>query len=431
MRLPWRRARERKSSTKVLGLSDSLGKFFMLGEGLAVSPTAALALYEQSSAVSVPVNMVADPFAVVRPVLFLGKKMVDEHPVLDLLRRPSPYYTTELFLETVSKNYLVTGEFAVVALGNVNNAPLEIQPLSPKSLTPTREELSDYPSAWQVAGNTLSGRYALRRERGGRARFLDGNLRELLVVRNYSTRDNSLLRGQSPLLAASREARSHVLGTEHNVTLLERGGRVSLVFHFEEDLGRDEYEDLKERVQESFAGPSKAGEIAVTTGGKLTIKEMGVAPKDLDFRTLQAIAQKACALQYHVPLPLITDERQTLSNYREGKLALYDDAVLPLARRVLGGLSDFLLPKYGVDPTKATLGINPDDVTPLVQRRNDEMVKRKKIAVETDNELRALIGREPLEGGDVLFKPATMVPAGTDLFTDDEEPNIVEQEDGV
>jgi hypothetical protein len=149
----------------------------------------------------------------------------------------------------------------------------------------------------------------------------------------------------------------------------------------------------------------------------------------MDFAILQKMAIKAVTLQYHVPLPLVTDERQTLNNYREGKLALYDDAVIPLSRRIFGGLTDTMLPRFGLDPKTARITFDPDQVTTLVSRRNDELIKRKGIGVESDNEIRAIMNREPYEGGDVILKPANLIPAGTDEFTEDNEPEFIEDTD--
>ena len=49
------------------------------------------------------------------------------------------------------------------------------------------------------------------------------------------------------------------------------------------------------------------------------------------------------------------------------------------------------------------------------------MEQRKKINVETTNELRSLLpNREPItEGGDQVYQPANLVAVGQDLFTDD------------
>lgn len=416
---PWRtRNSEMKSVT--LGTSEELGSFLIFGDGGAATASSALALYEQSTAVSIPINMVADAYSVLEPILIQdGVKRIRTHPVLDLLSDPSPYFSQELFLEMVAKEYLITGYATFVALGGTSRPPLEIQPVSVKNVT-ISEALGGVPGPIQIGGNTLNGVYSPK-VRNHTLRYMDGRLRELTLIRNYSTKNNSLLRGQSPLLAASKEVRQHILGGSHNVSILEKGGRISLIFHFDADMDDEDFEEAKDRVRDQYGGSGNAGEIGVTAGGALDIKEVGVNNRDMDFAVLQKMAVKAVTLQYHVPLPLVTDERQTLNNYREGKLALYDDAVLPLAKRLFGALSYSLLPRYGLDPRRIKLTYDPEQVSALVSRRTEEIKKRASIGIESDNELRGLIGRENYDGGDVILKPASLIPAGTDGVTNKED----------
>ena len=421
---PKPRAREKKSA--VLGSSDTLGKFLILGAGAAgTTPSSAKSLYNQSTAVSIPINMVAEPFSTVRLALMIKDKLVTDHPVLTFLKKPSPFFSQELFLEVISKDFLITGEFAVVAGGNVNRPPLWLQPVGPEMLTPVRDSSSDAAASWIISGNTLTGTYKANLNNLN-FRYLDGNLRELKVVRDYSPRDNSLLRGQSLLVSASKEARQSILGTQHNVSLLENGGRISLVFHFEEDMEPEDFEAIRETVVNRYSGVLEAGSVGVTAGGKLQIEELGKSPKDMDFVNLQSFVIKSMGLVYHIPIPLLSDQRQTLNNYTTGVVALYDDAVIPMSRRVLGGLSDLLLPRWDMDPREAWIIVHPDSVTTLVQRRNEELLKRKQIGIETINELRAFVGREPVEGGDNVLVAANMVPVGTDIFTDDNQPDRLE-----
>lgn len=422
---PWGRKQhipiETKSSTKVLGLSEELGSFLKFGAtGTAVTPTSAMNLYNKSSAVSIPIGYIAEAFASINPVLKDGTEIITDHPVLDLLQSPSPFYTQDLFFENLAKNYLITGETELIAVGNVNRPPLELQPINPKNVT-VNEGQGGLATSMIVSGETLMGAYNLEK-RGRRIRYVRGNLSELKQIRNYSTRDNSLIRGQSPLVSASAEARQHIEGNNHNVSLLINGGKVSLVFHFDEDLNDDDFEATKQRVMDQYAGPQKAGTIGVTSGGKLSIEELGINNKDMDFANLQEMARQAVAMQYKFPLPLLSTDASTFNNYKEAKAALYDDAVLPLADRIFGGLSDFLLPRYGMDPARVRLTYDMDQITALSSRRNEELKLRRELNLETLNELRTMIGREPAANGDTILVPATMVPLGTDLFTDDNVP---------
>lgn len=406
---------EQKSG--VLGTTDALGKFMIFGVSGGETPGSALSLYEDSTAISIPINKVAEAFASIEPVLKIDGKIIKDHEILDFLRQPSPFFDGVLFQETLAKNYLVTSESYTVALGNVNRPPLEMQPISPRNVSPV-EGSGGYAHKMDISGNTLTGVYDAELK-PKRLRYFNGNLKELSYMRGYSTKNNSLLRGQSLLVPASAEARQHILGNKHNVSMLEKGGRLSAVFHFDQDLNVDDFNEVKTRVKEQYGGADNAGEIGVTSGGKLEIKELGVNNKDMDYVKLHKIVQEAIALQYKVPLPLITNAAATFNNYSEAKLALYDDAVLPLADKIYGSLSAFLLPRYKLDPQQVQITYDIDEITALSMRRNEELKLRKELAIESDNEMRAMIGREPYQGGDQIYKPANLIPVGQDTITND------------
>ena len=421
---PLKRAKQsHQQKSGALGSNNALGKFMIFGITGAETPSSAISLYEQSSAISIPVNRIAEAFACLDLVIQQDDQIIKSHPVLDLLNKPSPFYDAVLFLETLAKYYLITNEVELVALGGISRPPMELQPISPGNVTIV-EGNGGLAQNILIAGNTLSGDYALT-EIKGTARYINGELKELKQIRGFSTKQNSLLRGQSLLVPAAKEARQHILGNTHNMSLLEKGGRLSAVFHFEEDLNPIDYEVVKERVRAQYGGASNAGEIGVTAGGKMKINELGVTNKDMDYVELHKIVQEAIALQYKYPLPLISNSATTFNNYKEAKLALYDDAVLPLADRLLDALTSFLMPRFGIDPAKTKITYDIDSITALTVRRNEELKIRKELNVESDNEIRGLIGREPVEGGNTLYKPANLVPIGTDTDTDDLEPVII------
>ena len=411
----------------VLGTTEALGSFLILGGmGDAQTPSAAKQLYEQASAVAIPVNLIADHVAEIEVGLKVGNTITLDAPVLEFLRRPSPDFSQKQFLGTITKDFLITGEYAAVANGTTRLQSL--YPIGPEYLSAVQGPGNDAPAEWTITGNTLTGTYrATPSVSSMKRRYLNKNAagNELHVTRAYSTRNNSMLRGQSPLVSAAKEARQAVLGMEHNVSLLQNGGRVSLVFHFEENMDQQDFEATAEKLMERFGGQNLGG-IGVTAGGKMTVEEFGKTPKDMDWANLYGMSEKTLAKVYHVPLPLVSDQRMTQNNYETAVLALYDDAVLPTMGMVLDGLSKILLPWFKLDPRKASLVPYQDSVTALVQRRNTELLKLAQLGIFTDNELRAMVGREPYEGGDQVYKPATMVPVGSDLFTSDNAPEVVE-----
>jgi len=422
---PWSKSPVIEEKSVVIGLNDELSKFLMFGRENGASASSAISLYEKSTAASIPINWISDLFSSIIPVIEVDGEIIRQHPVLDLLSTPSPYFSRELFFEVISRDYLVTNEFYLVGLGGTKRPPLELQPISPKYIDVPQGN-SGLPSVIYVGDQSLTGNY-YPEKMGREIRYYNGDFLEIKQVRGFSTRNNSLLRGQSLLCQASAEVRQHILGSTHNTSLLENGGRLSLIFHFDQHLQNKEFEEAKQRVHDNYGGANNAGKIGVTAGGKLSIHEAGTSNRDMDFSTLQKMAKEACALQYKFPLPLLTVEASTMNNYKESKLALYDDAVLPLANTIFAGLTRFLMPRFGLDPAKVKITYDIDHITALASRRIDELVKRKSLNIETDNELRSMIGKEDYSGGDVKYQAANLVPLGTNTLSDD--PEIIDDDE--
>jgi HK97 family phage portal protein len=410
----WKKEPEKKSS--VIGVNDIWSQYLGLSNSTGATPQAALNLYDQSTAVSVPVNWISDAFVSIDPVLWDGEKFIRQHPVLDLLNKPSPFYDALLFRESLSKAYLITGETYLVAIGNIRRPPLQLNPVSPSNVTVT-QTAGGIAGLMQVTGESWTGEYN-GKQVGRDFRYFSGNLKELKQIRNYTTKNNSLLRGQSPLVSASQKARQDILGSEHNVSILEKGGRVSLVFHYKQDMNPDDYEATLKCLRDQFGGATEAGKIGMSVGEELEIKELSKSNRDMDFANLQGMAKSDIALQYKFPLALLTLDASTMNNLEVSIPLLYDNAVLPLADRIYDGLSAFLLPKYDLDPSLVKITYDPRDITALQSRFLDELNKRVEMNLETRNELRGILGREPVEdGGDTIYQNANLIPAGTDVFT--------------
>lgn len=410
------------TKSMILGTTDELGAFLILGLHGAATAASAMNLYNKSTAVSIPINMIAEAFASIEPVIKKQGIILTDHPILDLLKNPSPYFGQCLFLETIGKHYLITANTYIVALGNINRPPLELQPISPSNATEV-EGNQGLVERFIISGNSLPGTYEIDKKKNI-VRYLKGNLAEIKQVRGFSIRNNSLLRGQSPLVSASAEVRHHILGNTHNSSMLEHGGRVSLVFHFSEDMNPDDFKETKERLMSEISGPTNAGKVFMTAGGNMEVKELGINNKDMDFAKLQSMAKEAVALQYKIPLPLITTDSATFSNVREARLSLYDDAVLPLADRIYNGLTNLLVPRYGEDPSNFKITYDIDSITALTFRRNEELKLRRELNFESLNEFRDIVGREPVVGGDHVLVPATLVPVGTNPFTQNDDPEF-------
>jgi HK97 family phage portal protein len=410
---------ERKSNVVIGDIPIDSFLAFALNTTGRVSASQAMRFYRENSSVATAVDLIAESFEQIQPVLQLEDgKFIDEHEVLDLLNTPNGFQTWQGFGGQLSRHYLLKHDSHINALGNVNRPPIELFAIKPQNVNTQEDTRDSFPKMYLVPTGAGHGSYN-RQESVRVARFYDGTLKELYHIMGFSSRSTNI-EGDSPLEAAALETKQQIQGRVHNLSLLEKGGRLSLIVSFADTMNDDQHTERKKRINEQLSGAENAGNIAVISAKDMNIKEVGQNNKDMDFAELDRIAGQAIYLRYKIPLPLVTLDASTFNNMQTAITLLYDQAVLPHADTIFSGLSKMLLPRYKLDPNKIRITYNPDTITALMDRRLEQLEKRKKINIETINELRSqLPNREPIENGDILYQPATLVPVGEDLFTDD------------
>ncbi|TPG76323.1 phage portal protein [Pseudomonas arsenicoxydans] len=386
-----------------------------------ITPGQAVNFYKTVGPVAVSVEMIAGEVEKLTPVLIRksDKKIDSAHDVVSLLLGPNGFESFEQVIGTLARSYLLTASAKVTLSGNINRPPLELFAVRAGATSSQYDQNDGFARLIHVTSGPIQGVY-LREEKRNRVRYLDGAMREVGLIQGYASRSGA--DPDSPLNACAMDARQSVLSRQHNLGVLSNGGRLSLVFLFKDSVGEEEMNARRERIHEDFSGSGNAGKISVIQSGDLEIKEAAKGKVDMDFSVLDRASGDAIYTRFKIPLPLVRQDAATYDNMRQSVFQLYDRAVLPLARTLLAGLSRVLLPRYGIDPAEYVLGYDEQSIAPLYDRMIEVLEKRKKIGVETINELRAEIpGREPIEGGDALYQPSTLVPVGTDIFTTDNE----------
>lgn len=396
-----------------LGLNDALASVLAISEpGVAHTAHQSMRMYRRTTAVSVPVNMIAEPFSELHPVIenMDTGEVRRTGDVLDLLRRPHEGFSRQLFMEAIGKYYLIAGETGIVALGSPSRPPVGLVPVNPANFDVTQDPETGMPGHYRVSGATLNGVYKPD-IRSGTKRFMNEDLRELKVIRNFSTRDNSILRGQSPLVSASRDVRQQIQGDDYNISLLEKGGRTTLMFQFTNSLDPETFEERKQEILRQFTGPQQAGKPIITHGGQLDVKDASGSPRDMEFTDLRKSTADRIWMTYKVPLVLNSTDAATFSNMNSAALMLWNDAIIPLANRIFGELGEWLLPAYGLDPAIFRITGDYDKVDALKTNRVAQLQARADLGLETIDELREGIpGREPVEGGDQLLVSGALTP---------------------
>lgn len=407
----------------------------LVRQSLLLSSTSSLTfgeaaeLYRTSAVVATAIDIIADEIESIQPVVMLADgSMTDSHKIVNFLNNPNKFEDYRRFIGQLARNYLIHRNCFVFGVGALNSAPSQIYSVQPQSISISQDSYDNYPAVYNVSNGRGSGVYSrddkISKER---MRYSDGNLKELYHIMGFSSRV-AQTRADSPLQAALLEARQQILGKEHNLALISNGGRLSMIVNFKGRMTEDQFRAREKEVKKKFTGANSAGEIAVLSSETTEIIPIQGSNKDMDYSDLDKVAREALYSRYKIPLPIVNPDAQTYNNFDRAILDLYDRAVLPCVNVLFQALTDFLMPRFKLDPNQVKIVYNPEQITALRQRMLEELKLRRELNLETVNELRQFIpDREPLEGGDTFYQPANLIPVGEDLLTDDDPTRFNEE----
>ncbi|MDR2267885.1 MAG: phage portal protein [Holosporaceae bacterium] len=208
--------------------------------------------------------------------------------------------------------------------------------------------------------------------------------------------------GLSPLQVAAMAVDQHNAISDHNLAILQNGGRPSgclMVKNGDEGLTDEQREQLRTDLQSAYVGSKNAGKIMVLEGS-FEWKEMGLSPKDLDFDVGKTVTSKEIALAFGIPPSMLgMHENTTFSGYREVRLQLWEDTILPLGELIRQEFSTWLSRKFS---EAVEIVFDLDAVHALTSRREILWQKISNADFLTANEKREILGFPPLPDNGTL-----------------------------
>ena len=338
-------------------------------------------------------NAACVPFVVYRGTGDARFKLTD-HPLVELLRQPNPMQASAEFFESVYAYYLIAGNSYVEAVRGFDTSVRELWTLRP-------DRMRVIPSA---DGVVAAYRYQVGQKHTDYAvNPVDGRA-AVLHLKAFHPLDDWY--GMSPLEAAAVAVDQHNDAARWNASLLQASGRPSgaLVFkpaHSDapDTLTEAQRATLRSELEDYYTGSTHAGRPLVLEGG-LDWREMSLSPKDMDWLAGKDVSAREIALAFHVPPQLIGIEGSlTFANFEQARLALYDDAILPLVEHMKAELNAWLVPQFGSD---LSIDYDLDQVEALAPRREKAWSCIAQAPFMTINEKRHALGLPPLVDGDRL-----------------------------
>jgi HK97 family phage portal protein len=380
------------------------------------SPSEFINFYLEACPIFTATKMIAEAIGSIDIVLKnkTNGDFIYEHDALKLLKNPNPFVDGQLFMQELASSYLLTGNTYVNIIGELK--PVELNSINPQDITIISDSKDGYAGEYNWSATAYTRIYV----RDLAKRFIDKQRNELIHLRSYNPKfSSSNLIGISAFAGCQLEIQQYILSSIHNYSLLKNQARPSGIITYKgnNDLSQEQVDGLKDTIKSKLSGAKNAGEPAFL-GGDFNWIQLSESTKDMDFQNLKKSVAEGCYSAVKIPLPMISPDNMSFANMDASKYLFYDNAVLPVLKRILKFLSVKLLSRY---PNAEGLEFYYDEssIEALESRKYENAKTLSQIGKYTDNEIRSITGFEAIDGGDIIYRPANLIVSGRDNYTED------------
>jgi HK97 family phage portal protein len=320
------------------------------------------------------VNLISRNVASIPMALADQERLKKGKIVSEMLRRPNGSQTGNSFFENVVNYLLISGNAFVHQSGDS-----ELQCLR-------TDRVQIIPNKSKTAVNSYvyvvdSSRFSMEKD-------------EVLHLKLFNPLNDWY--GFSPLQAAFRAIDQYNGISNHNLAILQNGGRPSgcLTVKNTENLTDEQRAQLLSDIQNAYTGATKAGKVMVLEGG-FEWREMGLSPKDLDFDSGRSMSALEIAQAFGVPPVLMGIHGDSaFRSYKEARLHFWEDTVLPMAEFIRLEFSNWLSKRFN---EQMEIIFDLDAVHALMSRRESLWNKVSNADFLTINEKREILGYPPIK----------------------------------
>lgn len=328
-------------------------------------------------------------------------KVIERHPVLDLLASPNSHMTGSEFLYFLQAYVDVMGEvFIFIDREGARIGAKALIPLRPDKVS---IELN---SEGEIAAYVF--------------RTAAGDISYLPEQIIHIKRPNLLnpIRGQSLIMAAAYEVDEHKLMHQSRIGLLNNDSIPPYYITPRGETGNltdGQMERVEARIRDKQQGPHKRGNVLILPGA-LEAKALPVSHADLFYLKEIEATKTDVAVMFGVPLALLGDIQDfNRANAEAARVIFLSETCEHESNRIAQGLSRKLLEMYRITGGEIVFDLQiPEDRI----LKKDEAIGLTAAGIITINEARESLGYQPftaLPAADQLMGSALRVPIGTDF----------------
>jgi HK97 family phage portal protein len=364
--------------------------------------------YSKNSVAFRSVNLIARSGATIPINLFKKrgdtKEELFDHPLKSLIERPNPLQAQSQFFESVLSSYMISGNSYIESVKpSPTRPPMELYQLRPDrvKIVPAK---NGFPSQYVYEANGNKVVYPVD--------FVKMTS-PVLHVKTFNPLNDWY--GMSPLEAAILSLDQMNSANKWNLSTLQNSATPSGVLTVEPSdvnpggtLTTEQFDKLKADIEERYSGHNNTGRPMLLEGG-MKWTQMSLSPKDMDFLNSKNVTARDIASVFGVPpLLLNISGDNTYSNFKEARLSLYEETVIPIMSLFVDELNRWLTPYYGED---LSLEMDLDAVPAIQEKREARFTSINSASFLTVNEKREAMGYDEKPGWDVFVIGPDILPA--------------------
>lgn len=325
---------------------------------------------------------------------------VNAHYLNSIFQRPNPDKSwASLMVESIC--YLLISGNIFIEKVSTSGGPNRGKVQEVYSLRPDRMKILTNPYTGRLAGYeyTVNNKSVVWKKDP-----ITGEC-DIIHIKSFHPTDDFW--GASVTEPASREIDTSNEATRWNKRLLENEGRPGLVFTVGGYLTDEQYDRLEKRLQEDVSGSSNARRNLIVEGEKASVLPYGWNPAELDFLEGSRELNRRIAFAYGVPPMLVgIPGDNTFSNYKEARMAFWEDTIIYYLNLIRGEFSSGLF----FSETDLFLDYDLNNIPALAPKREKMWEMSERSDFLSLNEKRKLSGFEEDSRCDVILINDTMMP---------------------
>jgi HK97 family phage portal protein len=383
-------------STEFTSLLPSAGGFMGL---IPPDRKASEALKSSCGWVYACVGAIADEIASIKIRLFQRKgedvSEILDHPALDIVQRCNEF-TTKFDHFWLTAQYLeLTGEAPWFVTKDNRGQPIKLLLLRPDCIDIIPGTNGQIINGYTYMAGTQKVPLAP----------------DEVVFLRYPD-PNKQFRGRSPLQAVARTVDLEEYAEEYNRKFFYNSARPDGVLSTEQKLGDEQLKKVETKLKQKYQGIGNAHKTLILEKG-LKWESMSLSQKDMEFLGQANFARDKILGVFRVPRTVLgITEDVNRANAEATDYVFAKRTIKPKMERIVQQMNEFLLPFF-----TGTENMFYDFDNP-VEDDNTANIALQTAALQngwlTINEVRALDGYDPIDGGDELRVPVSTSPIGTD-----------------